>query len=196
MIDWHKTAAWRTWTNVEQSRHYRTDSTLVESIKNTSMENEKIRNNIQEVKIRPKNDMMCQDIYNCICQNTKKNEDMLSIMSNLQPNCCLKVDFQKMDQHVGHYVDHSWYTPRLMTSLRLTKAYDVTIQRYRNSHAKIGNNKMHILWCMGSKFCVKFQRCPLKFHTKFWTHTPQNMHLRGVKDLTTYEILELWHLKS
>ena len=29
---------------------------------------------------------------------------------------------------------------------------------------------------MGSKFCVKFQRAPLKFHTKFWTHTLQNMH--------------------
>ena len=41
---------------------------------------------------------MCQDIYNCICQNTKKRKkknDLLSIMSNLQPNCCLKVDFQK-----------------------------------------------------------------------------------------------------
>ena len=35
---------------------------------------------------------------------------------------------------------------------------------------------MHILRCMGSKFCVKFQRAPLKFRTKFWTHTPQNMH--------------------
>ena len=35
---------------------------------------------------------------------------------------------------------------------------------------------MHILRCMCSKFCVKFQRAPLKFHTKFWTHTPQNMH--------------------
>ena len=50
---------------------------------------------------------------------------------------------------------------------RLTKAYDVTIQRYRNSHAKIVDSKIHILRCMGSKFCVKFQRCPLKFHTKF-----------------------------
>ena len=31
-------------------------------------------NNIQEVKIKPKNDMMYQDIYNSIdlCQNTKK----------------------------------------------------------------------------------------------------------------------------
>ena len=45
--------------------------------------------------------MMYHDIYNCICQNTKKNEDILSIMSNLQPNCCSKVDFQKVDQHAG-----------------------------------------------------------------------------------------------
>ena len=28
----------------------------------------------------------------------KKNEDLQSIMSNLQPNCCLKVDFQKRGQ--------------------------------------------------------------------------------------------------
>ena len=31
----------------------------------------------------------------------KTNEDILSIMSNLQPNCCLKIDFQKVDQHAG-----------------------------------------------------------------------------------------------
>ena len=43
---------------------------------------------------------MYQDIYNYICQNTKKY-DSLSIMSNLQPNCCLKFDFQKVDQHAG-----------------------------------------------------------------------------------------------
>ena len=35
---------------------------------------------------------------------------------------------------------------------------------------------MHILRCMGSNGCVKFQRAPLKFHTKFWTHTPPKMH--------------------
>ena len=44
--------------------------------------------------------MMYQDIYNCICQNTK-NEDTLSSMSNLQPNWCLKIDFQKVDQLAG-----------------------------------------------------------------------------------------------
>ena len=33
--------------------------------------------------------------------NYKKNEDLQSIMSNLQPNCCLKVDFQMVDKHTG-----------------------------------------------------------------------------------------------
>ena len=33
--------------------------------------------------IKPKNDMMYQDIYNCIWK-IQKNEDILSIMSNLQ----------------------------------------------------------------------------------------------------------------
>ena len=36
--------------------------------------------------------MMYQDIYNCICQTTKKNEDVLSSISNLQPNWCLKIN--------------------------------------------------------------------------------------------------------
>ena len=30
-----------------------------------------------------------------------KNEVILSSMSNLQPNWCLKIDFQKLDQHAG-----------------------------------------------------------------------------------------------
>ena len=38
--------------------------------------------------------MMYQDIYNCICQNTKY-EDILCSMSNLQPNWCLKNRFKK-----------------------------------------------------------------------------------------------------
>ena len=58
------------------------------------------KNIILEVNIKPKNDMMYQDICHCICKNTK-NEDILSIMSNLQPNYWLKVDFQKLDQHAG-----------------------------------------------------------------------------------------------
>ena len=32
-------------------------------------------------------------------------------------------------------------------------------------------NKIYIFQCMGKIFCVEFQRAPLKFHTKFLTHT-------------------------
>ena len=35
--------------------------------------------------------------------------------------------------------------------------------------------KIHIFQCMGKIFCVEFQRVPLKFHTKYHTHT-----LKGV----------------
>ena len=65
------------------------------------------------------------------------------------------------------FLSGSLHRRRGTPGARLTKAYDVTIQRYRNSHAKTENGKMHILRCMGSKFCAKFQRYPLKFHTKF-----------------------------
>ena len=64
---------------------------------------------------------------------------------------------------------------------RPTKAKDVTIQRYRNSHAKIEASKMHIWRCMGLQFFVKFQRCPLKFHTKFEPIHRIICIVRGVK---------------
>ena len=32
-------------------------------------------------------------------------------------------------------------------------------------------DKIHIFQCMGKIFCVEFQRYPLKFHTKYLTHT-------------------------
>ena len=41
-----------------------------------------------------------------MCQN-KKNEDLQSIMSKLQLNCCLKFDFQKVDKHTwGKWLIH------------------------------------------------------------------------------------------
>ena len=33
--------------------------------------------------------------------HTQKKIDLLSIMSNLQPNCCLKFDFQKVSPQIG-----------------------------------------------------------------------------------------------
>ena len=43
---------------------------------------------------------MYSDIYNNV-KIPRNGEDLQSIMSNLQPNCCLKVDFQKVDRHTG-----------------------------------------------------------------------------------------------
>ena len=80
-------------------------SIRIESTKTTSLEDistgalEKIKN-IYEVKIKPKNYMMYQDIYNCICQNTKKMKIYYPLCQTYSPNC-LKIDFQKVDQHAG-----------------------------------------------------------------------------------------------
>ena len=51
-------------------------------------------------KIKPKNDLMYQDIYNCICQNTKKWRYTIQYV---KPTAQLvfKIDFQKVDQHAG-----------------------------------------------------------------------------------------------
>ena len=43
----------------------------------------------------------CIKTYTIAYVKIQKFEDILSIMWNLQPNCCLKVDFQKVDQHAG-----------------------------------------------------------------------------------------------
>ena len=37
-------------------------------------------------------------------------------------------------------------------------------------------HKNFIFQCMGKIFCVEFQRYPLKFHTKYLTHTLEDMY--------------------
>ena len=46
-------------------------------------------------------------------------------------------------------------------------------------------NKIHIFQRMGKIFCVEFQRYPLKFHTKYLTHT--------LKDMI---FMQFWNFKS
>ena len=36
--------------------------------------------------------------------------------------------------------------------------------------------KNHIFQCMGKIFCVEFQRVPLKFNTKYLSHTLKNVN--------------------
>ena len=43
----------------------------------------------------------CIKTYIVTYVKIQKNEDILSSMSNPQSNCCLKIDFQKVDQHAG-----------------------------------------------------------------------------------------------
>ena len=43
----------------------------------------------------------CIKTYIIAYVKIQKNEDLLSSMSNLQPNWRLKIDFQKVDQHAG-----------------------------------------------------------------------------------------------
>ena len=42
--------------------------------------------------------MMYQDVYNCLCQNTKKWRYTIQYV---KPTAQLKIDFQKVDQHAG-----------------------------------------------------------------------------------------------
>ena len=42
-------------------------------------------------------------------------------------------------------------------------------------------NKIHIFQCMCQIFCVEFQRYPLKFHTKYRTHTLKDMILKNIE---------------
>ena len=80
---------------------------------------------------------------------------------------------------------------------RLTKAYYVTIQRYHTSHTKKCKTGKHI-------FCgVWVPNFVWNFNGALWNFTQifEPTHrkiciLWGVQHLTTYDILDLWHLKS
>ena len=66
--------------------------------------------------------------------------------------------------------------------------------------------KSHIFQCMGKIFCVEFQRVPLKFHTKYLTHTLKDVdftceNLRALRIKSSYVFLNPpppppppWHL--
>ena len=70
---------------------------------------------------------------------------------------------------------------------RLTKNYDVTIQRYRNSHAKIENSKVLILRCIGSKFCVKILEMPFEIsHEIKYSYTEK---------YAFYEVIKIWRFR-
>ena len=56
-----------------------------------------LENNKEYLRSKYKNDMMYQDIYNCICQNTRYTIQYVKPTAQL----VFKIDFQKVDQHAG-----------------------------------------------------------------------------------------------
>ena len=79
----------------------------IESIKTTSMENvstgELDKNKEHYLRCKDKTEKVIWRIktYSIAYFKIQNNEDLQSIMSNLQPNCCLNVDFQNVDKHTG-----------------------------------------------------------------------------------------------
>ena len=73
---------------------------------------------------------------------------------------------------------------------RLTKAYDVTIQRYRNSHAKIEDKKCIFCGVWVYYFVWNFKGTLWIFAQNFEPMHRKIYILRGVKNLTTYAILD------
>ena len=80
----------------------------------------------------------------------------------------------------GLYVQHEGWTPRGGQPALLALNTEGTPGRCFKSTYELLNlralkfsplNKIHIFWCMGMIFYVEFQRYPLKFHTKYLTHT-------------------------
>ena len=79
----------------------------IESVKTTSMENvstgvfNKNKEHYLRCKVKAKKYDVLRHKQIHMSKYQWNNEDLQSIMSNLQPNCCLKVDFQTVDQHAG-----------------------------------------------------------------------------------------------
>ena len=73
------------------------------------------------------------------------------------------------------------------------RKYDTSGGRFKNTYELLNLralkfspvNKIDIFQCMGKIFCVEFQRVPLKFHTKYFTHT--------LKDTI---FIHMWNFKS
>ena len=75
-------------------------------------------------------------------------------------------------------------TPRA----RRTKSYDVTIDIYRNSPAKVQDSKMHNLWCMGSKLKIGCEISNVRFEIPHQILNPYTAKY------AFYEVLKLLRL--
>ena len=107
--------------------------------------------------------------------------------TNLQKNAhiCTQINLQWILSMINHSVLPLMTTPQPQTHWtggRFKNTYELLNLRA----LKISKlHKNHIFQCMGKIFCVEFQRVPLKFHTKYLTHT--------LKDV---DFIHIWKFKS
>ena len=78
--------------------------------------------------------------------------------------------------HLKHVLPHAGPGGRFKNTYELLNLRALKISKL---------HKNHIFQCMGKIFCVEFQRVPLKFHTKYLTHT--------LKDV---DFIHIWKFKS
>ena len=81
---------------------------------------------------------------------------------------------------LARHFTHHW------SGARLTKADDVTIQRYRNSHAKIENSKNAYFAVYGFKILCEISKVPFEISHK-------NLNPYTAK-YAFYEVLKVWRL--
>ena len=77
----------------------------------------------------------------------------------------------------------TYKNPQYLSTIIIIKACHTGVNYwdyYPAAHAKIENSRMHILRCTyGFKILCEISKVPFEISHKFWTHTPQNMHLTG-----------------
>ena len=90
-------------------------------------------------------------------------------------------------ESVCHYMCNILtFSDSLVNSLKPGGRFKNTYELLNLRALKISKlHKNHIFQCMGKIFCVEFQRVPLKFHTKYLTHT--------LKDV---DFIHIWKFKS
>ena len=74
--------------------------------------------------------------------------------------------------------------PRKTDKIGKFDAFGVQGGRFKNTYELLNPRalkismfyKNRIFQCMGKIFCVEFQRYPLKFHSKYLTHTLKDVH--------------------
>ena len=110
---------------------------------------------------------------------------------NSRNSCHLELGFQKVDQHTE---GKCWATHNTLQRPSVAKSGG----RFKHTYELFGLrvlkcspvDKIYISQCMGKIFFVEFQRYPLKFHTKYLTHTLKDMILHNI------EILRALRFKS